>query len=253
MDYRAEYGRLLDLQVFREDELDYSALSRYVELLSTMAEVANSGISVFDLNRRNHPFVSRNFGRLFKYDLTRIDNEDSAYFDLQIHPSDFERVMRSGVIALRFCMENPDARFDFKLVNEYRIMLSGKYVRVIEQTQLLEEDRYGNIWFSLSALDVSPNQSPLGKVESKMMNFKTGEVMPLPKYPEYEDSGVVLTLREVQVLQFVREGYLSKEISDKLKISVHTVNTYRQRIIGKLDVSNSVEAIRLAVRLGLME
>ena len=79
MDYGEEYGRLLDSQVFCPAELDYSVLARHAGQLSTMAEVANSGISVFDMYRRNHPFVSRNFGRLFKYDLSRIDEIGRAH------------------------------------------------------------------------------------------------------------------------------------------------------------------------------
>jgi len=37
-----------------------------------------------------------------------------------------------------------------------------------------------------------------------------------------------------------------------LYISVHTVNTHRQRIIRKLDVSNTSEAIRYALDLGIL-
>jgi DNA-binding NarL/FixJ family response regulator len=50
----------------------------------------------------------------------------------------------------------------------------------------------------------------------------------------------------------VRDGFLSKEISDKLTISLHTVNTHRQKILEKFDVNNSMEAVMLASKLGLI-
>ncbi|WP_288862135.1 LuxR C-terminal-related transcriptional regulator [uncultured Alistipes sp.] len=76
----------------------------------------------------------------------------------------------------------------------------------------------------------------------------------MPDYPEYEGGGAVaLTSREKQVLKLVRDGFLSEGISEQLRISVHMVNTYRQRIIEKLNVNNSLEAIRLAMRLGLLD
>jgi len=50
----------------------------------------------------------------------------------------------------------------------------------------------------------------------------------------------------------VKDGFLSKEISDKLSISTHTVNTHRQRILEKLGVNNSMEAINYAAQLGLI-
>jgi len=45
---------------------------------------------------------------------------------------------------------------------------------------------------------------------------------------------------------------ISKQIADKLFISVNTVNTHRQRIIEKLNVSNTAEAVQHAGRLGLI-
>lgn len=61
-----------------------------------------------------------------------------------------------------------------------------------------------------------------------------------------------LTTREIAVLQLIKEGLLSKEISEQLFISVHTVNTHRQRILEKLDVNNSMEAVKYASALGLI-
>ncbi len=161
--------------------------------------------------------------------------------------------MRTGVIGLRFVLENRSVVLDTKLVCEYRINVSGRWVRGIEQMQVLEIDPRGNIWLALSVLDLSPNQTPLERVEAKLYNFKTGEIFPLPDYPEYEGGGAVaLTSRKKQVLKLVRDGFLSEGISEQLRISVHMVNTYRQRIIEKLNVNNSLEAIRLASPVGII-
>ena len=219
-----------------------------------MAKVSNSCISVFDLYLRNHPFVSNNFEQSLKYDLTRISSEDPSYFDLHIHPDDFLPLMQSGTYALRLCLENKDVVFDYKLLNEYRIDIDGRWVRVIEQKQALETDRHGNIWLALSVLDISPVQEPLDAVKSQLFNFKTGEIRLLPAaVHDASRPDIALTPREKQVLQLVRDGYLSKEISEQMAISVHTVNTYRQRILEKLEANNSLEAIRLATRLGLLD
>jgi DNA-binding CsgD family transcriptional regulator len=51
----------------------------------------------------------------------------------------------------------------------------------------------------------------------------------------------------------VKERLPSKEITKRLFISIHTVNTHRQWILEKLNVSNSYEAIQYAARLGLLE
>ena len=58
--------------------------------------------------------------------------------------------------------------------------------------------------------------------------------------------------REREILRLIGRGKLSKEIADQLAISVHTVNTHRQRILEKLNVDNSMEAVRYASARGLL-
>jgi len=63
---------------------------------------------------------------------------------------------------------------------------------------------------------------------------------------------IELTKRETEILKLVKEGYLSKEISSKLFISLHTVNTHRQRFLEKLGAQNSFEAVNFASKFGLI-
>ena len=84
----------------------------------------------------------------------------------------------------------------------------------------------------------------------ELLNFKIGKIISFiePK----EEVRISLTNRETEVLKLVKDGLLSKEISDRLSISLHTVNTYRQRFIEKLGVNNSIEAVMLASKLKLI-
>lgn len=68
----------------------------------------------------------------------------------------------------------------------------------------------------------------------------------------YEKNSAGLSPREIEILQMVKDGLLSKEIAEQLCISIYTVNTHRQRILRKLDVSNSIEAIKYASAVGLL-
>lgn len=62
----------------------------------------------------------------------------------------------------------------------------------------------------------------------------------------------VLSRRERQVLALIDKGFRSSEISDSLKISIHTVNRHRQEILTKLQVKNSHEACRIAKTMGMI-
>ena len=61
----------------------------------------------------------------------------------------------------------------------------------------------------------------------------------------------LLSSRERQVLQLLSEGKNTKKISTELEVSVKTVETYRQHIMGKLDTHSIAELTKYAIREGL--
>ena len=68
-----------------------------------------------------------------------------------------------------------------------------------------------------------------------------------------ESAGLdLLTEREREVLKLTVEGYTNQEIATRLIISVKTVDTYRSRIMGKLNLRHRSELVRYALRKGLL-
>lgn len=63
----------------------------------------------------------------------------------------------------------------------------------------------------------------------------------------------VLSQRELQVLIMISRGMRTNAISEKLNLSPKTVSTYRKRLHDKLNVSNDVEMMHLAIKHGLLE
>ena len=62
-----------------------------------------------------------------------------------------------------------------------------------------------------------------------------------------------LTSRDRQVLQLVAEGKTTKEIATHLDISPKTAETYRARIMEKLDIHDTAGLVRYAIRHGLIQ
>jgi DNA-binding NarL/FixJ family response regulator len=60
-----------------------------------------------------------------------------------------------------------------------------------------------------------------------------------------------LSQREREVLQLVAEGVISSEIAGRLSLSPRTVETYRSRIMDKLDIHDLPSLIRFAIEHGL--
>lgn len=61
-----------------------------------------------------------------------------------------------------------------------------------------------------------------------------------------------LTPREIQVLELVAEGLPNKAIAARLGISDQTVKFHLASITGKLGAANRTDAVRRAVRQGLV-
>ncbi len=61
-----------------------------------------------------------------------------------------------------------------------------------------------------------------------------------------------LTAREVQVLELLAEGLPNKAIAERLGISDQTVKFHVSSILGKLGAANRTDAVRRAVRRGLV-
>lgn len=61
----------------------------------------------------------------------------------------------------------------------------------------------------------------------------------------------ILSKREVEVLKLFANGSSNKEISDKLFISLRTVETHKSNMIIKLNVKSYVDLIKIAIRNNL--
>ena len=77
--------------------------------------------------------------------------------------------------------------------------------------------------------------------------------MALSMLPGEESLIDTLSQRELQVLIMISQGMRTNQISDMLNLSPKTVSTYRKRLHEKLDVSNDVEMMHLAIKHGLLE
>jgi len=79
-----------------------------------------------------------------------------------------------------------------------------------------------------------------------MLNFKAKEA-PAPK-----GKMPALTRREKEVLQLIVQEYSNQEISEKLFLSVRTIENHRFNLQQKLEVKNTVGLVKIAIQMGLV-
>lgn len=67
------------------------------------------------------------------------------------------------------------------------------------------------------------------------------------------DSYDTLSTREKEVLRLVALGHTNRQIAEQLCLSVKTVETYRARLMGKLDLHSRSALVRYALDRGLLD
>ncbi len=69
---------------------------------------------------------------------------------------------------------------------------------------------------------------------------------PRKKRPE------ALTSRELEILELIWAGFKNKEIAQRLKISVKTVEAHRANMMKKMRVSNTAQLLKTAIQGGML-
>ena len=70
--------------------------------------------------------------------------------------------------------------------------------------------------------------------------------------PSSDEEEVDITPREKEVLLLVSQGHSTKQIADKLSISIRTVETHRINLLKKLNVGNSAELVKKSIEKKLI-
>ena len=232
---------------FDYSDVDLNVINKHINNINGFANSTNSCIAIYDDSINKPIYMSDAYINFFN-DNTNSDDHD----DLDsIHPEDYESVMKSTVTTLKH-FNNPDNGNirDFILIRKYRAKIKNSFYVIIEKVQPIEFDKKGRVWLSLHNLEISPTQSPPYKFEFKIINNLTGEIISTNDNSIKENTN--LTLREIEILRLIEKGFLSKDISKKLFISIHTVNTHRQHILEKLNSGTSLEAVKNALNMGIL-
>ena len=184
-------------------------------------------------------FLSDKFGHYY-YVTEDIQVSDELNIEKLVHPDDLEVVRRIDKKVWELLDTLPEEeKLAYKYIYEMRVLDRGKYVRMIYQMRILafKDDNF----LAMGMIDLAPEQSANTSVRFQIKNCLTDEVVP---FTIETATDVLLTPREREILALAKEGMFSKEISEKLNISIHTVNRHRQNILEKLQVDNIIEAIR---------
>lgn len=217
-------------------------------------------------------YISDSFTELLGYNLSSIQENGRDWWLSIIHPDDLEPMLNEvfrhyflkparerlkKVFMLRYRAKNIGG--DYRWICETRLVASltseNKYQFILGRVEditeikkeedaqlkkLLEEERKTN--------QMLQHALPIINVEQK------SKTSTLSMTDNAQPEGVVMpTKRELEVLNLIGEGYSSKQMADKLFISISTVETHRRHLLKKLQVKNSMELIKKSINAVWLE
>lgn len=225
-------------------DVDYQMWEHKRKQLQQFADMSSHCIFTVDVFKGNYDYASDQFAALFDFKESHIKQiaEQGDLIEDRIHPDDRSEMINIQIQHGQFIYSlPPEERNNFRNMYRFR-MLNRKreYIHVISRQQVFQTDKKGKAWIIMGVIDISPDQRLSDKVEYTTLNLKTGELIePFTSSVEAEK----LTTREIEILQLIRQGLLSKEIASCLGVSIHTIHNHRKNILAKLRVDNTIEAI----------
>jgi DNA-binding CsgD family transcriptional regulator len=206
-------------------------------------------LTVSDLGQIKYLYASKGCKQLFGVEPADLD---PGYFMETIHPDDLQRLGLGRAKMFKVAQEiyaaqagNALMSFTFRFRNS-----AGGYNNLLGQAYFFHTAAPKKVVY---LIQVIKNVTGVKGINPDG-HWYVGRDLSLFKYPDAEllKIGSNLSDREFEITKLIASGLSSKEIANKLFISVHTVNTHRSNILDKTGKENISDLIFELQELGLV-
>jgi DNA-binding CsgD family transcriptional regulator len=231
------------------------ALKEVINRMKEYIKIDHSVAVLSDLAANKSYIFTGNFGSFFEMDISGYLTIDSIWEEdiyNRIHPEDlFERHLLELEFFNFLKVLEPEERLNYSTKCKIRTLNSKKeYQHILHRSFYIKNSSEGGLWLAVCLYNYSFEKSgSVRGIDGRIVNTKTGENFYVDTYVNCIN---LLTSREKEILLLISKGEISKEIANQLNISINTVNRHRQNILEKLNVNNSIEAVRTADALNLL-
>lgn len=175
-------------------------------------------------------------------------NEFKSLADIYqlVHPEDYEFLLSFSHEVMKFIHNNSVTEVPSMTTTDtvFRIKGNDGKLYFIRRHTIINGARKGLPTHYVSYLEDITWMRPV----NRSWNFTgVNEEEFIFEFPEQKRIKEILSKREIEVLKLIAKGYSSTDISDRLYISKHTVDTHRKNMIRKLGVSNTPELLLKAI------
>ncbi len=142
--------------------------------------------------------------------------------------------------------------YNFRLKNKF-----GEYVNIIQRNSFLLPDIHGNPRLSFGFImkvqgyiSSNPITSIIEKVNGDHDIGNFSQIYKKKYFLDPEDA--LFSSRELEVLNYMSEGLVNRQIAKRLHLSEHTVINHKRNMLEKSGCPNGVALVSYALRVGLL-
>ncbi|GEM65296.1 hypothetical protein SF1_32780 [Sphingobacterium faecium NBRC 15299] len=251
------YKMTIELQKLHQVWLDHRAAQNtdfqnigFDELSNSIVGTGPFYYYIIDFYDMSLSHVSPGIEEIHGLDIDRVTFNDVL---ATIHPDDIDFVVKAEAFLTRFFSENisREKLTKYKISYCYRGRLkNGDYALLNHQAVMLSLSDDGGYGKSLNIHTQIDHLSHCNTYNISLIGLY-GEPSYLNMRLEERSLGY-FSKKEKQILKLIAEGFSSIEISQKLFITVQTVKTHRQNILGKTDCKNITQLINECTRQGII-
>lgn len=263
MDYFYKKQNLLDYIKQAKKFLEAERVPNYEKYISAISEgnpvleYLDSVLFVVDLSKDKIVFVSENAFDVEGYQADELTGMSATAYMSLMHPTDASLVVNHVFVdGMTFTQGHREVSYNkIKTAYNYRLkQKSGNYKMLMQQFSFLKVDEQKNPLMLIGTVsDITDlhqkrelfcritRQNSKGKWEKIYERF-----YPLIELPEKFN----LSPKEIEIINFVHQGFSSKEIAFRTNRSVETINSQRKSILSKTSCKSMTEVVVMAKENG---
>lgn len=215
---------------------------------------------VVDYTQKKYLYLDPSTKTLLGYDVDSLLEAGPTTFTHFWHKSDYkvynEQIFPKIVDFIKNQTHDSIQNYSFSF--NYRIATKdGVFLKFLQRSTFYLSPSNGMpvaaVGFAIDITNFKEDTKIIFTIEKIDRNYNSLNKEPIHKstYLPEKIPGV-LSAREVQVLQCIYEGLSSKQIAEKLFVSVHTINNHRKKMLEKTNSQNSAELLNYATKHGII-
>lgn len=236
---------------------DYGITLQEIELTKVFAQYSSTFVFILDYATKSYPYadpsalqVSGHTNEAFYeggLEFVLHNNPDFNVLNQNIYPDRTEFLDRHPDINLS------QLRFTMNLSLRHP---SGTVQTILQRNTVIHSADnqlpIAILGFAWNVTDQMTKGKFIQQIEQLNPQTGTWQVLLSKEYYPNVDRDRLLSKREIEILKWVVEGYSSKQIADKLHLSLHTVNTHRKNMLSRTNSANAMELRLFAEGCGLL-